>query len=151
MNTRLSTEGSMPARKNKFVTKWIKALKSEEFKQGKGRLTHAGRFCCLGVACKISDLPRSEWVHERNLQDGAAQVGDLLGLQDSLGSFNKGAFAKKPGAHNLAYLNDDGVSFAEIAKFIASNPPGLFQQDGPNEDSYEDYDDMGWGEEEEQD
>ena len=42
-----------------FKTKWIEALRSDKFKQGKGFLaiqTQEGdRFCCLGVACMIDD------------------------------------------------------------------------------------------------
>lgn len=32
---------------------WVKALKSGKYKQGKGKLSHAGRYCCLGVLCSI--------------------------------------------------------------------------------------------------
>lgn len=33
---------------------WIEALRSGEYKQGKGALQHNGEFCCLGVACEVA-------------------------------------------------------------------------------------------------
>lgn len=39
------------------IRKWVEALRSGEYRQGKGYLqTGDGRFCCLGVACEISGL-----------------------------------------------------------------------------------------------
>lgn len=36
--------------------KWVKALRSGKYKQGKGHLKdERGRFCCLGVLCNIID------------------------------------------------------------------------------------------------
>lgn len=35
------------------IEEWVKALRSGEFKQGKGALQTPGGFCCLGVACKV--------------------------------------------------------------------------------------------------
>ncbi len=39
--------------------KWVEALRSGKFKQGKGQLyiTKDNSYCCLGVFCKINDLP----------------------------------------------------------------------------------------------
>lgn len=38
-----------------FKALWIKALESDEFKQGEGRLRSFGdEYCCLGVACEIA-------------------------------------------------------------------------------------------------
>lgn len=37
-----------------FKAKWIAALRSGEYKQGKFYLEHNGGYCCLGVACKIA-------------------------------------------------------------------------------------------------
>ena len=33
----------------KLKAKWVKALRSGEYKQGKGYLEDRGKFCCLGV------------------------------------------------------------------------------------------------------
>ena len=37
----------------KDIRKWIKALRSGKYKQGKASLQSAEGFCCLGVACDI--------------------------------------------------------------------------------------------------
>lgn len=34
--------------------KWITALESGEFEQGKGSLADNGRYCCLGVLCELA-------------------------------------------------------------------------------------------------
>jgi hypothetical protein len=36
--------------------KWIDALRSGEYTQGKSALNKNGNFCCLGVACDVSEL-----------------------------------------------------------------------------------------------
>jgi hypothetical protein len=33
--------------------KWVKALRSEKYKQGKFQLFDGNGYCCLGVACEI--------------------------------------------------------------------------------------------------
>lgn len=40
----------------KFKAKWVAALRSGKFKQGKGSLhnTHKNTYCCLGVAARIA-------------------------------------------------------------------------------------------------
>ena len=37
--------------------KWVTALRSGEYKQGRKQLYHAGRFCCLGVLADIKGEP----------------------------------------------------------------------------------------------
>jgi hypothetical protein len=34
---------------------WVTALRSGEYKQGKGYLNRGGKFCCLGVLCDIAE------------------------------------------------------------------------------------------------
>ena len=36
-----------------WKTKWVKALKSGEYAQGKGCLKDMDTYCCLGVLCEI--------------------------------------------------------------------------------------------------
>jgi hypothetical protein len=38
----------------KIARRWVKALLSGKYKQGRGALKLDGRFCCLGVLCDIS-------------------------------------------------------------------------------------------------
>src|SRR5688572_17403992 len=43
--------------------KWVKALRSGEFKQGEGKLHDSDNdtYCCLGVLCKIQGAQFTEW------------------------------------------------------------------------------------------
>jgi len=42
--------------KERIKNKWVKALRSGEYKQCKGQLKRNGKFCCLGVLSEISKL-----------------------------------------------------------------------------------------------
>lgn len=84
--------------------KWVDALRSGKFKQGRGALRSPdGSFCCLGVAdevCKLKD-PSSYLLRS---------TGAKLGLNQEL-------------QHQLYTMNDvDRVSFCEIAKAIETLP-----------------------------
>lgn len=104
---------------NENAKRWVAALRSGQYNQCKKRLTNAGRYCCLGVACAISPLDRKTWVHECTLP---WEVMDWLGIRDSQGEFGE-AFGEA-----LTILNDDkGLSFEEIADIIESEPAGLFR------------------------
>jgi hypothetical protein len=53
--------------------RWIEALRSGEYQQGKKSLFHCGKFCCLGV---LTDL----YIKEHGLQwnkDSAVYYGDI--------------------------------------------------------------------------
>jgi hypothetical protein len=82
---------------------WVAALRSGEYKQGKGQLkTPEGNFCCLGVANEVM----------------------ALGLPDHYGALqdkNTHAFTKLPRALQTTFygLNDSrSLTFAEIAAYI---------------------------------
>lgn len=36
--------------------KWIAALRSGEYKQGRGKLKRNDLYCCLGVLCEVADI-----------------------------------------------------------------------------------------------
>lgn len=81
-------------------TKWVAALRSGEYKQGRNRLKWAGRYCCLGVLCEVAGITHGS-------RDGSLP-GDF-------------AIKQKIGDHQsrLQEMNDDdGKSFAEIADYI---------------------------------
>jgi hypothetical protein len=40
-----------------FKAKWVAALRSGDYQQGTGNLDYMGKFCCLGVACRLTDIP----------------------------------------------------------------------------------------------
>ena len=59
----------------KLLNKWLKALRSGKYKQGKDTLENEGKFCCLGVLQKVADgktelgwaLPSIEWLREHDV------------------------------------------------------------------------------------
>lgn len=109
--------------------RWIDALRSGNFKQVKRNLTHAGRFCCLGVACTISEISLDKrWKQEKCLSDFAVDVQQELGLRDEVGRFiNRFEVGKKgKNVSSLAAANDEGCTFAEIADFIEAHPEEVF-------------------------
>lgn len=99
-----------------LVDRWLEALESGEYKQGRGSLHPKGdTFCCLGVLCDL--FGDGSWGIADNLNvyvpknDGPITVSMPPGkLWDSLGlSINQG---------KLANMNDKGKSFVEIAAYI---------------------------------
>lgn len=124
---------------NENAKKWIAALRSGEYKQGRQKLlTPEGGFCCLGVAC---DLYRKETGEGQWRVDGLSgnnifvvngeysvywtpeTIKEWLGLKTERGMFYDDAGEEQ----NLTILNDGaGLSLEEIAKVIESEPEGLF-------------------------
>ena len=123
---------------NSNAQKWIKALRSGEFKQTKGTLTKVedggNAHCCLGVACQIyqeevGGLKVELSRHADCLQyngEACEYIGHLsvvkgwLGLQNSDGYYDEGS--------SLVAKNDSGKTFEEIADIIESEPQGLFKE-----------------------
>lgn len=98
--------------------RWIRALRSGEFKQGRNALQNlSGGFCCLGVACAVS----AEHGHNLSRYEVIQLAGDpgLIvngGLQRRLG-FDSWMFPLNQG--ELANMNDvDKKSFDQIADYI---------------------------------
>ena len=117
---------------NENAEKWVAALRSGEYKQGRKTLQSKEGFCCLGVACDLAvkaGLPII--VGTRNINtdfgtgikevityDGKPDylppiVQKWLGLSTASGGYKDG---------NLAIQNDFGSSFAEIADIIENHP-----------------------------
>jgi hypothetical protein len=84
--------------------KWIAALRSGNFVQGKEYLHIGNKYCCLGVLQKIEGL-ESEGEGLQLLADTACdKIGLELNDQDQ-----------------LAEMNDNGQSFETIAEYIEQN------------------------------
>ena len=101
--------------------KWLQALRSKEYEQGRGCLKEHDKFCCLGV---LTDL----YIQENNL-DWSSHSENLfyegLPVPDSfvcswagLEYANPEIKIDKPFADSLAEMNDHGYSFEEIADVI---------------------------------
>lgn len=86
------------------MRKWIAALRSGKYDQGRGQLATINGYCCLGVACEISGLPYGASYAELPLA-----VRDWLGIE----SYNPNLL----GVGACATVANDTLhmSFAEIA------------------------------------
>lgn len=99
--------------KKSIKKKWVAALRSGKYKQGKRALV-AGRgkastYCCLGVLCDILPKPAKKGVRHWGENGGryflsrkALALVDLDPIQ----------------AGGLAAMNDSGDSFGQIADYI---------------------------------
>lgn len=61
----------------KVKAKWVKALKSGEFKQGKNTLKNNGKYCCLGVLCELyrKETGKGKW--KRTTGGPASKIADF--------------------------------------------------------------------------
>lgn len=82
---------------NENVQKWTDKLASGEYAQGKGALLEAGRYCCLGVACEVSEIGR--WIKAGAVETrhvGVTEeayylpnlITDFFGLETNTGEFH---------------------------------------------------------------
>ena len=108
-----------------FAQKWVAALRSDEYEQSKGRLRRVDGFCCLGVACELA-------VREGIIAEYSGVHGGLTFYPEVMIALNLTTDAGGYGAYDsaLATDNDRGLTFAEIADIIESEPEGLFTEGG---------------------
>jgi hypothetical protein len=101
---------------NAVAKKWVAALRSGKYQQGKCFLkTDDGKFCCLGVLAELAKEVGLSNDGDKFL-DGSVVIWS--GLHGSSGSYANG--------ESLAFDNDRGKTFLEIADIIESEPEGLF-------------------------
>ena len=114
-----------------FKAKWVTALRSGEYKQGRGLLYTGEAYCCLGVAGRICGIPveklkekhylTPEWFRDDSLKN----VPEIL-QHDALN------LNRESCVHYLGYMNDGDkhhiynpigrqYSFNEIADWIDEN------------------------------
>lgn len=119
---------------NPVAKKWVAALRSGKYKQGKGALHQktGNKFCCLGVLCtlavkaKVIPAPKLYQYSKQFSYKGRTgtlpdQVAKWAGLSSNSGQmFHKYS--------DLTEANDGGVRFKTIAKIIESEPDGLFKK-----------------------
>jgi len=118
-----------------IADKWCERLRSGKFKQGRGSLKRFGKndgiitYCCLGV---LADMAVEEGViEEPNLKDNLyfydnnvyavllpPVVQNWAGLKTCEGKIS--SLNTSVGA-SLAYFNDKGISFNDIAVLIEKN------------------------------
>jgi hypothetical protein len=105
--------------------KWVEALRSDKYKQGKSYLKVGDTFCCLGVLCDISGL--AKWKRPATIT-APPGVGMYLDAETTLpGAVMSWAGLREGnpeipftdgGFDTLADVNDGGASFGEIADLI---------------------------------
>lgn len=130
--------------KSRVAEKWVKALRSGKYKQGKNVLKYKSRngtlrHCCLGVLCELYqkehkakmasgptppfdqqerdiDIPAGAKCYHFSSRDVAlpASVIRWAGMDSDDGSFKDHRGYRT----SLATLNDDGDSFKKIAEVI---------------------------------
>jgi hypothetical protein len=109
---------------NANVKKWVAALRSGEYKQGKFSLRNDDGFCCLGVACdlyaKEHNLLWNGYDFMNNSNVLPMQVMRWLGLAERNGTYIDNDRC-------LSDFNDKGMTFELIANIIESDPPLLFE------------------------
>lgn len=119
----------------KIKTKWVAALRSGEYKQGRGALrkkdSGGDRFCCLGVLCDIYAKEKSKdtkWILDYYGDKEYSFGGDInmpprnvnawVGLGDTTWDSLQIKASRKYGT--LYDLNDSGSPFKKIADYIES-------------------------------
>ncbi len=140
---------------------WIDALRSGKYKQGTNYLNRGENMCCLGVACEVyieQGNPLNKKMHDSIMgiqkygeeEETAAlpqevqKAFDMAGyfgefnvdeaLRVKIGDelFNKVArITGSPGCAMLSELNDQGLTFEEIATIIEAEPANLFFKHEP--------------------
>lgn len=111
----------------KIKKKWLTALRSGKYKQGKEALNADNKFCCLGVLCDIyAKEKKLRW--KKLLHDSQKVfINEQLHLPSSvqiwaeLSSANpviENRTIKERTCEDLAQMNDAGLSFDEIADII---------------------------------
>ncbi len=113
--------------------RWLKALRSGEYKQARKQLRFHDHYCCLGVLCDLhsketgTQWHRGSYPHKTGDPDLTyhtitymkmegllpEEVSAWAGISDSDPKISRGEQSVK-----LSKLNDDGASFTEIAELI---------------------------------
>lgn len=122
--------------KENFREEWVKALRSGEFTQGRGKLADGGgNFCCLGVLCQLTDIPRkfdsslgTTYGKHNVAATLPSELQERFGISDNpIIKFTKanveilreyGVSVDRHTWLSLAELNDEGVPFSVIADLI---------------------------------
>lgn len=102
------------------IKKWIKALRSDKYKQIQGSLADGeGCYCVLGLACEVSDV--GEWLdHGTYGKEEDAGINFLPRcVMNYYGLTEKNPniiYKGKP--MPLSYLNDSNVLFKDLADLM---------------------------------
>lgn len=126
----MTAQIKLTKKQRRNVERWLAALRSGEYGQGKDALCAikkpgvADRFCCLGVACDL----HKQWVGPPRpgisglcmaVETGALGMPDEGWFEKTFGFRpNQAMFGPVGKRDGLADLNDAGVTFERIANYI---------------------------------
>ncbi len=103
----------------RFKDRWVKALRSGNYKQGTGILfSEHGEFCCLGVAGDMCGIPRTTLVEEPFLDGTLDKIAKEHKVPKVLRMDNSDPQSLTA---ILSRFNDKGKSFKWIAGYIQKN------------------------------
>jgi len=117
-----------------LMKRWIAALRSGEYKQGRGQLVDNGKYCCLGVLCDISKKQFKLKIHSDYVEANKLNFTGLLpdNLEYYLG-LNKDIDSNgniRSFSDYLVELNDRKNSqFKTIANYIEKNILPLLERE----------------------
>jgi len=115
--------------KKKIAEKWVKALRSGEYKKTEGALRNDEGFCCLGVLCNLHAQAHPKIAREQSqprfyLGESAIlplEVRDWAMMDNGEGSVADDLTISGNVYESLVDANDSGVSFKKIANWIEKN------------------------------
>ncbi len=101
--------------------KWLKALRSGEYKQGNGRLRNESDcYCCLGVLCDVSGV--GKWTKVGEGEYPMYLCGDTNCAGVLWGELEEALSVPSEAIGTLMNMNDKkGNTFEEIATYIEAN------------------------------
>lgn len=102
-----------------ILNKWVEALRSVKYKQGRDLLRSADNtYCCLGVLC---DIEGAEWVNRDNRFEAFGMYSIYTGRHNVMPDGNIWPCRVKTPETiytSLASLNDAGLGFNDIATVL---------------------------------
>jgi len=101
----------------KVKTKWLKALRSGEYKQTTSALRDDRGYCCMGVLC---DVHAKEFNRKWNKDEGYSYFQSCVVLPSEVIKWAELNYSDPMvGDRSLSYYNDtEGNNFDEIADII---------------------------------
>ena len=117
---------------NDFAKRWVEALRSGKYEQGRGYLKEGNKFCAFGVACElIRDklhiaTYRGITRYDNSNVIAPSRVRIALGMDRTNST---GYFVDSNGYTNsIILLSDSDVPFTEIADLIEQYQSQLFRE-----------------------
>lgn len=118
---------------------WLTTLEQHPERQTTSVLgTSEGKFCCLGQLCdlllerEVEEVSREDseydlYTYEGETEELPKSVVKFMGFRDTLGELSEKYVVDEANKFGcLATMNDGGVSWSDIAKFIRENPEKVF-------------------------